>query len=126
MLPTITIIGNISKLENKTTGSGKKFTILKISCSEKNAKGEYDNLYIDTDIWDKTSDFLNNYFKVGSPIAMTGKLYTNIYENKDGKKTYQIKLKYPSIGFVPKQKESKNADQSVNKFNDNFDDDIPF
>ena len=104
MLPTITVIGNLSKLETKFTPSGKEITKFQVECSEKNTKGEWENLYLKGEVWEKASTFLNQYFKDGSVAIVTGKLVTNVYEKQDGSKVYENKLLFPSVSFVPKDK----------------------
>lgn len=104
MLPTITVIGNLSKIETRFLPSGKEVTKFQVECSEKNAKGEWENLYLKGEVWEKASTFLNQYFKDGSVAIVTGKLVTNVYEKQDGSKVYENKLLFPSVSFVPKDK----------------------
>lgn len=103
-LPVITAVGTLNKLETKFTPSGKEVTKFTLECSEKNAKGEWENLYLKGEVWEKASTFLNQYFKDGSVAIVTGKLVTNVYEKQDGSKVYENKLLFPSISFVPKDK----------------------
>jgi single stranded DNA-binding protein len=103
-LPTVTISGNVRKPQTRFTNSGKEVTVFTVECSEKNNKGEWDNLYIKGEVWDKKSQFFNQYFKDGSAIVATGKLVTNVYEKQDGSKVYENKLHFPDISFVPKDK----------------------
>ena len=102
-LPQITIIGTLGRLQTTHTSTGKEVTKFQIECSEKNAKGEYDNLYLKGEVWEKASQFLNSYFKEGDVAVVTGKLITNVYE-KNGAKVYENKLSFPSISFPPKAK----------------------
>ena len=104
MLPIITVIGNLSKIETRFLPSGKEVTKFQVECSEKNSKGEYENLYLKGEVWDKASTFLNQYFKDGSSAVVTGKLVTNVYEKQDGSKVYENKLLFPSVSFIPKDK----------------------
>ena len=103
-LPQITAVGTLNKLETKFTPSGKEVTKFTLECSEKNAKGEWENLYLKGEVWEQASQFLNKYFKDGSVAIVTGKLVTNVYEKQDGSKVYENKLLFPSISFVPKDK----------------------
>ena len=105
-LPQITIIGTLGRLQTTHTTTGKEVTKFQIECSEKNAKGEYDNLYLKGEVWEKASQFLNSYFKEGDVAVVTGKLITNVYE-KNGAKVYENKLSFPSISFPPKPKASQ-------------------
>ena len=110
-LPIVSIFGNINKIELKYLPSGKALCSYKIECSEKNSKGEWENLYIDGVSFEKSAEFINQYFKDGDACIATGKLITEVYE-KDGKKVYTIKLKFPQIQFAPK---SKNVDSGAKR-----------
>ena len=115
MLPTITVIGNLSKLETKFTPSGKEVTKFQVECSEKNTKGEWENLYLKGEVWEKASTFLNQYFKDGSVAIVTGKLVTNVYEKQDGSKVYENKLLFPSVSFVPRDKADNQGTNALPK-----------
>jgi len=104
MLPTITVIGNLKRVEYKQLPSGKALTKFQIECAEKNAKGEWTNLYLSGECWEKSAEFVNQYFRDGSPAIVTGKLYTNVYEKQDGSKVYENKLLFPNVSFAPKDK----------------------
>jgi len=106
-LPTITVAGNLKRLETRFTISGKQVTKFQIECAEKNSKGEWVNLYLSGECWDKAAEFVNTYFNEGSAASVTGKLFTNVYENKDGKKVYENKFLFPSVNFIPKDKASQ-------------------
>ena len=78
-LPTITAVGTLSKMTTTYTTSGKEVTKFQLECSEKNTKGEYENLYLKGEVWESASKFLCQYFKEGDPCIVTGKLVTNVY-----------------------------------------------
>ena len=99
-LPTITVIGNLKRIETKFTQSGKQITKFTVECAEKNAKGEWTNLYLDGEVWEKQATFVNQYFNDGSVAIVTGKLYTNVYKKQDGSKVYQNKLLFPNVCFL--------------------------
>lgn len=103
-LPTISVVGNLKRIETKFTQSGKQVTSFTVECAEKNAKGEYQNLYLKGECWDKQAEFVNQYFRDGSVAIVTGKLYTNVYDKQDGTKAYETKLLFPSVSFAPKDK----------------------
>lgn len=110
-LPTITVIGNLKRLELKYIPSGKALCTFQIECSEKNSKGEWTNLYLKGECWDKSAEFVNQYFKEGSAAIVTGKLFTNVYEKQDGSKVYENKLLFPSVSFAPKDKADNQSQQ---------------
>lgn len=105
-LPQITAVGTLKRTEMKYTASGKALFKFQVECSEKNAKGEWDNLYLSGELWDKQAEFANQWFKDGSVAIVTGKLITSSYEKNDGTKVYENKLQFPSLSFVPKEKDS--------------------
>lgn len=109
MLPTITVIGNLKRIEMRYVPSGKAVTKFQIECAEKNSKGEWTNLYLTGECWEKSAEFVNQYFKDGSPAIVTGKLYTNVYENQEGKKIYENKLLFPKVDFAPKDKSEQQS-----------------
>ena len=111
-LPVITVCGNVQKIETRQTQSGKNVTTVNVSCGEKNSKGEFENLYIKADFWDKQSDFVSRYFKEGSAIIVTGKLVTTNYTKQDGSKVYETKFLFPQASFAPKDKATQAPSQS--------------
>ena len=108
-LPTITVCGNLKGIELKYTTSGKAVCKFKVECAEKNAKGEWVNLYLSGECWEKSAEFVNQYFRDGSVAIVTGKIYTNVYEKQDGTKVYENKLLFPSVSFAPKDKAEQNG-----------------
>ena len=110
-LPTITVIGNLKRIESKIIPSGKKLVSFQVECSEKNSKGEWENLYIKGEVWEKSADFVEQYFKEGSVAIVTGKLVTNVYEKQDGTKVYENKFMFPNVTFAPKDKADQGNQQ---------------
>jgi len=111
MLPTIEITGNISKIQTKFLPSGKQLTSFQIECSEKNKNGEWNNLYIKGECWEKSAEFVSKYFKDGDVAIVTGKLFTNVYDKQDGSKAYENKFLFPNVSFPPKAKDSQSNNQ---------------
>lgn len=114
-LPQLTIIGNLKRTELRYVPSGKALYKFQVECSEKNAKGEWENLYISGELWDKKAEFANTYFKDGSLAIITGKLVTSSYEKSDGTKVYENKLLFPDIAFAPKDKSDNQGSQPPQK-----------
>lgn len=103
-LPTVTLNGNLKKTSLTYIPSGKALYKFQLECSEKNSKGEWDNLYVNGELWEKQAEFANNYFKDGASVSVTGKLITHSYEKRDGTKAYEIKLTNCSFAFLPKDR----------------------
>lgn len=105
-LPTVSIFGTINKIETRFAQSGTQVTSFQIECSEKNKDGAWENLYIKGAVFGKSAEFVSQWFQDGALCVATGKLVTEVYEGADGKKRYDIKLKFPNIEFAPKAKQS--------------------
>ena len=111
-LPMISVTGNMKRIELKYTPSGKAVCKFQIECAEKNSKGDWVNLYLSGECWEKSAEFVNQYFRDGSVAIVTGKLYTNVYEKQDGTKVYENKLLFPNVSFAPKDKSGDNQQQA--------------
>jgi single-strand DNA-binding protein len=60
--------------------------------------------------WDKTGEFVSNFFMKGAPIAVEGRLQTRQYENKDGKKQTVTELVVTQAHFCGKKEEKNSGD----------------
>jgi single-strand DNA-binding protein len=56
--------------------------------------------------WEKTGEFINNYFLKGSQIAVEGRLVSRQYETKDGKKQTVVELVVTQAHFCGKKEEN--------------------
>lgn len=54
----------------------------------KNAEGNYDADFINCVAFGKSAEFIEKYFAKGSMIALSGRIQTGSYTNKDGVKVY--------------------------------------
>jgi len=115
MLPTITVIGNVKYMETKVLQSGKQVTSLVVSCSEKRKDGNWDNLNIKAEFWEKSATFVNDFFNDGDVIVVTGKIITNSFET-NGQKRSEIKFHFPQASFPPKV-QNNNSQSNNNQTN---------
>lgn len=60
--------------------------------------------------FDKTADFLLDYFQSGDPIAIEGKNRTSSWEDDDGNKRYKTEVVIDRIEFVPGSAKNKDDD----------------
>lgn len=92
--------------------------------------GEADADFITCVAFGKTGEFIEKYFTKGMKIAISGRIQTGSYDNKDGYKVYTTDVVVEECEFV----EKKNADATENtSSNDGFmnlpegiEDDLPF
>ena len=59
--------------------------------------------------WDKTGEFINNYFLKGSQIAVEGRIQSRQYESKDGKKQTVVELVVTQAHFCGKKEEKSDG-----------------
>ena len=81
--------------------------------------------FLDCSAWGKLSEICGKYLNKGSLVLVSGRLSTNIYENKDGVKIKQVKIMVAEMKMLgSKKKEDPN---SINPHNLPDDDsEVPF
>ena len=90
--------------------------------------------FIDFVAWDKTGEFINQYFTKGSPIVVEGRLETRQYETKDGQKRTATEIVVTQAHFYGKKEEKtdeytgfvKNAPAPEYSILDGNDAELPF
>lgn len=82
---SINLIGNVcADLELKSTNNGKSVVQFNLAVQRPFAKDTTD--FIPIVAWNQTAEFLAKYAKKGSKVAVSGKLTTRNYEDKNGNK----------------------------------------
>jgi len=101
----VNLIGNLVKdPELKYTNSNIAVARYTIAINTRyGEKQETD--YINVKTWGKSAEFINKYFKKGQPIAISGRLKNNNYEDNKGIKHYGIEVITEEIEFVGSKKE---------------------
>ena len=89
--------------ELRRTNSGKAVTSFAIACD----KPGKDNgtSFIECVAWEKTAEFINNYFMKGSAIIVEGRLESRQYETKDGQKRTVTEVVVSQAYFCEKKKD---------------------
>lgn len=104
MLNHITIMGRLVRdPELRRTNSGKAVTSFTIAC-DKPGK-DSGTSFIDCVAWEKTAEFINNYFMKGSAILLEGRLESRQYETKDNQKRTVVEVVVSQTYFCEKKKE---------------------
>jgi single-strand DNA-binding protein len=60
--------------------------------------------------WNKTADFICNYFKKGNAICVCGSLQTRTWTAQDGSKRYAVEVLADEANFVEKKSENARTD----------------
>lgn len=81
----VILTGNIcNDIEMRQTGTGKAVTQINLAVKRPYAKDTTD--FIPCVVWNQQAEFLSKYAHKGSKIAVTGKLTSRQYEDKNGNK----------------------------------------
>jgi single-strand DNA-binding protein len=100
-----TIMGRlVSDPELRRTTTGKAVTSFTIAC-DKPGKDSGAS-FIPCVAWEKTGEFIDNYFTKGSPIAVEGRLESRQYETKEGQKRTILEVVVSQAHFCGKKEES--------------------
>lgn len=115
---SVNIIGNIGHdLELRYTGSGK--AVLNFNIAVSDFRDETD--WFRVTLWNKQAENTAEYCRKGSKVAVSGRLTTNQFTNKEGQEVKQVEIVGINIDFLTHQKESsQNNDKkgSDNPFKD--------
>ena len=89
--------------EIRRTTSGKAVCSFVIAC-DKPGKDSGAS-FIDCVAWEKTADFIGNYFVKGSAIIVEGRLESRQYETKEGQKRTVTEVVVAQAHFCEKKKD---------------------
>ena len=73
----------------------------------------------------KAGEFADKYFKKGMKVAISGRIQTGSYTNKDGKKVYTVDVVAEEQEFCEKKKEDSTTDDFMD-IPDGIDAELPF
>lgn len=96
-------MGNLTdNPELRITDSGKSVTNFRIGVSRKYVKnGEARKAdFFDVVCWGQRAEFVCQYFKKGSRIALDGRLETREYETRDGLKRRVVEIIAEDVSFT--------------------------
>lgn len=98
--------------EIRRTNSGKAVCSFTIAC-DKPGKDSGAS-FIECVAWEKTADFIGNYFIKGSAIIVEGRLESRQYEAKDGQKRTITEVVVSQAHFCEKKKEGIEINEPAN------------
>ena len=128
MLNHVTIMGRLTNdVELRRINSGKAVASFTIACD----KPGKDNgaSFIPCVAWEKTGEFINQYFSKGSAIALEGRIESRQYETRDGQKRTVLELVVSQAHFCGKKENnsaSGNAPASDYAMLEDDDANLPF
>jgi len=85
------IIGNIGKITQKYTPTGKLITTASIATNTK-VKGETFTTWVNAEFWEKSGEILQQYAKVGDKIYVSGSCNISAWQPTEGAPRVNIEL----------------------------------
>ena len=132
MLNKVILIGNVTKdVEIKSTANGKHVVTntIAVTRSFKNADGTYAD-FINFVAYGVIADFLSNYAKKGTRIAISGSWNTRTFQDNNGKTQYVNECLVTDVDILtPKEKEQAKVEtknENDNPFNIDDPYELPF
>tara|TARA_R100001594_G_scaffold146384_1_gene197709 strand:- start:48 stop:398 length:351 start_codon:yes stop_codon:yes gene_type:complete len=90
---------------NDSKGSAHKFSVRQSFKKD----GEWENEYYDCVAFGKTAEFIQQYWKKGQAIEVSGRLTKSTWTNNEGQKRSKVEIVCDRPDFPPK--DSKNMDK---------------
>lgn len=90
--------------ELRRTNTGK--AVVSFTIAVDNFGKDNGTSFISCVAWDKTGEFVSNYFLKGSQIAVEGRLQTRQYETKEGRKQTVTEVVVTQAHFCGKKEEN--------------------
>lgn len=141
-LNVVAIMGRLAAdPQMRQTQSGKSVASFRVAVDRgrKDANGQNQTDWLDVVAWDKTADFVSRYFTKGSRIAVSGRLQSRNYQDKNGNNRTAIEIVANQVSFCGEKKQdtksfppaNENALNFAQGGNDDFapiedDGDLPF
>lgn len=122
----VMLLGRLTKdAEIKTINEDKKVATFSLAVNRRLKKeGEPEADFINCVAWNKTAELIEKYITKGRQIAVSGRLNTRSYEDKEGSKRYVTEVIVDEIDFADSKKEEKPEEQQ--EFFTGETDDLPF
>lgn len=114
MLNTAAIVGRLGKdPELRTTQSGKSVTSFSLAVQRprKNQNGEYEADWIDVQAWGATAEFICKHFQQGQLMAVSGRIQTRVYTDRDGKARKAVEIVAQDASFCESRKREEPVKQ---------------
>lgn len=96
--------------ELRTTKSGTEVATFTLACDRPKRKdAEQQADFINVVVWQKSAEFLTNYFHKGDGIQVQGRIQTRSYDDKNGNKVFVTEVVAYNINFPLTSKAKSNT-----------------
>lgn len=87
----------VADVELRSTNSGKSVCAFTVAINRRGKDAGTD--WVDCVAWEKTAEFIAKHFSKGQQIAITGRLQTRSYEDKNGGKRKAVEVVVEEVDF---------------------------
>ena len=103
----VVLVGRLTKDPVlRKTANGASATSFTLACTRRyKQEGQPDADFINTVVWNKTADSVQQYTHKGSLVGVEGRIQTRSYDDQSGKRVYVTEVVADSVQFL----ESKSA-----------------
>ena len=134
----VILIGRTTRDADVRYSQGTNLAVAKFNLAvERKFKkdGEQGADFINCIAFGKTAEVIEKYVVKGTKIAVTGRIQTGSYTNKDGQKVYTTDVLVEELEFCESKNNSKNQNENTQKktdsdgfmnITDDADDEFPF
>ena len=107
MINRVVLVGRLTKDPVlRKTANGASATSFTLACTRRyKQEGQPDADFINTVVWNKTADSVQQYTHKGSLVGVEGRIQTRSYDDQSGKRVYVTEVVADSVQFL----ESKSA-----------------
>lgn len=107
-LNVVAIMGRLTAdPQMRQTQSGKSVASFRVAVDRgrKDANGQNQTDWLDVVAWENTATFVEKYFPKGSMIAVTGRLQSRNYQDKNGNNRTAIEIVAQNVSFCGEKKQ---------------------
>ena len=102
----------VADVELRSTNSGKSVCAFTVAINRRGKDAGTD--WVDCVAWEKTAEFISKHFNKGQQIAITGRLQTRNYEDKNGSKRKETEVVVEEVFFCDsKPQNSQQANPEI-------------
>lgn len=108
----VILMGRLTKdVEIHQTSNGKSCARLSLAVNRrfKDSEGKYPTDFINCIAWNQTGNFIAQYFRKGSMIAVVGSIQSRSWDGEDGKKRYATEIIVDEAYFTGEKREQQNS-----------------
>lgn len=126
MINKAILMGRLTK-DPELRHTGNQTPVCSFSIAINNGYGENQHTdFVNCTAWNKTAEFVSNYFTKGKMIIVIGRISTRSWETQDGKKVYATEVIASEVSFGESKSENPSAAKDDFTPLDEADDDLPW